>query len=147
MSFTSAMLIVAGLLVGASTIVLFSSLSLRRLRTVPGPPNLDLETMKLFPAETRAGIQLHQACFKNDPKAASEALTMWAWASGEAAMANNLDHKIEALRRPELRLAIQDLWKHLDSKKRKPWSGDLLWNAFVGTNPEFGNVILSRISV
>ncbi len=146
MSFTSVVLIVAGLLVLASAVVLISSLVLRRLRTMPGPPEMDLEELKMFPAETRAGIQLQKACFNNDPNAANEALTMWAWASGEPAVANRLDRKMEALRRPEVRLAIQELWKHLEATPEKPWFGDILWKAFEGTNPEFQNPKLKGLS-
>ncbi len=143
MSFTSVMLIVAGLLVVSSAVVLLSTYTLRRLRTVPTPPDLDLETLKLFPAETRAGIKLHKACFNNDPEAANNALTMWAWASGETSVVNQMDRKMEGLRRPELRLAIEDLWKHLETKQERPWFGDILWSAFVSIYPEFQEVKLS----
>ena len=143
MTFISVLLVVAGLLALSFLIVLVISLSLRNLRTVPKPPDLEEDTLKLFTAETRAGIQLHKACYMNDPEAASNALTMWAWASGEPAVANNLDRKMDALRRPELRLAIQDLWKHLDSEHNPPWFGDALWQAFVATHPEFNKVELT----
>jgi hypothetical protein len=128
-----------GILVLAASAVLFSSFTLKKLRAIPKPPEIASESIKLFPAETRAGIKLHQACFQNDPQAANEALTMWAWASGDPAVANGLDRKMLALRNPELRKSIVDLWNHLESPQGQPWFGDLLWNAFVQTNPEFQN--------
>lgn len=137
MSFTTFTLLAVGLLVGSSMVLLLTSLRLRRLRTVPKPPQLAPETIQSFSAEARAGVKLQQACYNNDPRAASEALTKWAWASGEPAVANSLDQKMAALRNPEFRDAIKDLWSHLDAGNKKQWFGDLLWNAFLRSNPEF----------
>ena len=137
MSFTTLMLLAAGPLVVFAMVLLFSSLRMKRLRTVPKPPKLAPETIRSFSAEARAGVSLQQACYNNDPHAASEALTKWAWARGDSTMANHLDQKMVALRNPEFRHAIKDLWGHLESKNKKQWFGDLLWTAFLRMNPEF----------
>lgn len=142
MTLTSVALLAVGILASVFLIYIFSSLKLNRLRTIPKPPEISPETLKLFPAETRAGIQLHQACFQNDAVAANEALTMWAWANGESAMANSLDYKMTDLQRPEFREAIKALWMHLETDKNSQWFGDPLWNAFLGTNPKFRNMEL-----
>ncbi len=143
MSLISLVSIAFGLLVLSFLVVLLTSRVMKSLRTVPVPPELEQDEIFLFSAETRAGIKLHQACYKNDPEAASDALTMWAWASGEPAVANNLDRKMEALRRPEFRLAVEELWVYVDSKQNKPWFGDRLWSAFINTHPEFEKIELT----
>jgi len=137
MSFTTVALLVVGLITGTVMVHLFSSLRLKNLRTVPKPPVVDSETMKVFSAETRAGLSLHQACFNNDAKAASEALTMWAWAAGDSSVANSLDRKTVSLHSPDFRKAITELWSNLDSDNSKQWFGHRLWSAFLKSNPEF----------
>lgn len=137
MSLISIALITCGVLIAIAAIPICSNLAMRGLRTVPKPPKLAPETLQLFPAETRAGIRLHQACYNNDAQVASEALVLWAWASGETAVANVLDWKRVELAKPELHRAINDLWCHLEAPEGRHWFGDSLWNAFVGTNPEF----------
>ncbi len=134
--------IAVGMVVATAVAVLFSSLARRHLRTVPKPPKLAPEILRHFSAEMRAGIQLHQACFLNDPKAAAEALTLWAWASGETAVANGLDRKMEALGQPDFRNSIEELWCHLENSEKEIWFGDPLWNAFVSTFPEFQDLEL-----
>ncbi len=140
MSFTIVAIIAGVLLVGITMVLLFSSLKLKNLRTIPKPREFEVETFKMFSAEARAGVKLQQACYNNDPKAASEALTMWAWASGDSTMVNSLDQKREALKKPAFRKAVTDLWAHLESKGNRTWFGDALWNAFLETNPEFYNL-------
>jgi len=142
MSLITITLLTVGSLAGIALVLLASSLKLKSLRTVPKPPAVDAETMNILPAETRAGLSLHQACFNNDPKAASEALTMWAWANGEAAVANSLDTKTAALHSPLFRKAITELWSHLDSDNKKQWFGHNLWTAFLDSNPEFQDMEL-----
>lgn len=137
MSFTTLSLILVGLMLATSSIMLASSLALKKLRTIPGPPEMDEEVPEMFRAESRAGRKLHRACYDNDAHAANDALTQWAWASGEKGVANVLDRKMEALCRPELRAAVKELWEHLENENIKPWFGDKLWNAFVGTHPEY----------
>ncbi len=137
MSLTTLSLILVGLMLAVSAIMLASSLAVKKLRTIPGPPENEGEDPVMFPAETRAGRKLHQACFDNNADAANEALTQWAWASGETGVANSLNRKMEALCRPELRTAVKELWEHLENHDDRPWFGDKLWNAFVGTHPEF----------
>ncbi len=143
MSFSTLLMLVAGLLVVTSVFLLFSSFAIRRLHTVPVPPDLEAETLNLFPAETQAAIRLHRACFRNDARAANEALTQWAWAHGDSGVANGLDRKIDALREPQLREAVQELWFHLEQPGGKHWFGDRLWNGFLGSHPEFEEVELS----
>lgn len=137
MSFTTVLLLAVGFLLGVVLVHLFSSLHVRRLRTIPKPPTMDSETFNTLNAEVRAGFRLQKACYNNDPKAASEALILWAWASGEPAVVNGLDGKMDVLRQPELQRAITDLWFHLDSQDSHHWFGDALWNAFLDTNPDF----------
>ncbi len=140
MSFTTAALLITSLLTVAASIHFFASLRLKNLRTVPRPPQLATETIKLFPAETRAGIQLHQACFNNNAKAAGEALTRWAWVSGELVLANSLGQGVEVPGCPDFRAAIKDLRSHLDSTNKGQWFGDPLWSAFLNQNPEYQNL-------
>lgn len=137
MPFTTPALLVTGFLTGIALVHLFASLKIKNLRTIPKPPEIEMDKFKRISAEARAGVKLQQACYNNDPLAASEALTMWAWASGESDMANSLDQKREALKNKDLRTAISALWAHLESKEKKTWFGDCLWRAFLDTNPEF----------
>ena len=137
MSVTTIALLTVGFSFGLGMVLLFSSLRLRNLRTVPKPQVLNPEVLKNCSAETRAGISLQEACFNNDVKAASEALTMWAWANGDPNVANSLDQKMTSLQNPDFRMAIEDLWIHLEPSDKRQWFGDQLWNAFLATNPEF----------
>lgn len=140
---TTLLLVMAGAVTLTVTVVLVSSLALRRLRTVPEPPVISSSNSFVLPSEVQAGLKLHRACFDNDADAANNALIMWAWATGEAAVANSLDRKIEALREPDLQDAIKRLWRHLEAPKERPWFGDELWSAFCSSHPQFQELELS----
>lgn len=146
MSLTTIMLILIGVIILNLLILFFSTLAMRSLRTVPKPEKWNLETMMLASAEMRAGKQLQQACYNNDPQAASIALTHWAWASGEIAVANSLDRKMTAIVQPGFRDTIDELWGHLDSPRENRWFGGRLWNAFVEVHPEFDEQKQSMLS-
>ncbi len=156
MSFTTMALMVAGLSVGIALVLLFLNQRLKRLgavtklikpieATVPVKPTAPAsESPKLLSIEARTGILLRSACLKNDAKAASEALTMWAWASGDSPETYSREQKLETLNHPGFRAAIKELWLHLEAEDDRQWSGTPLWKAFLLSNPEFRQLEITR---
>jgi len=126
-----------GLVTLISSVILISGLVASSLHAVPPLKTVDPEEMMFFPAESRIGLKLHEACFQNDPQAAKEALVKWMWVTGEASLVNPVDGPPTTFDHPEMVDAVIELWAHLEEPQGRRWFGDNLWRGFTATNPKF----------